>query len=145
MRGRKNLLLCMCLTIAAANWGTTDAWAWTAELPNPMDFGVDYEKIAFEAADTDGNNVISEGEFVRDAATAFSGLDRNHDLKLTPDELGPHDAEAFARIDTDGGGVLTFSEVMTYKMKAFKAADTNNDGALSFDEMVTSVKSEVEK
>lgn len=143
MRGRSTLILCAGVALATAWWGAGKAWAWSAELPNPMDFGVVYEKIAFEAADTDGNNLVSEAEFARDAAAAFSGLDRNHDFKLTPDELGPHDAATFARIDTDGDGALSFSEVMTYKMKAFKAADTDHDGSLSFDEMVAAVKSEV--
>ena len=101
-----------------------------------------YEKLAFEAADTDGNNLISEGEFVRDAAAGFSGLDRNRDGKLTPEELGPHDPAKLARVDANGDGVLTFTEVMTYKMRAFKAADTNHDDSLSFDEMVKSVTEE---
>ena len=52
-----------------------------------MDFGVVYEKIAFEAVDTNGDNVVSEGEFARDAAAAFSGLDRNRDGKLSAEEL----------------------------------------------------------
>ena len=143
MRRRTCLFISACLTIVAASWVATSAWAgYTAELPDPMDFGVVYEKIAFEAADTDGNNLVSEGEFARDAAAAFSGLDRNHDRKLTPDELG---TASFARIDVNGDGVLTFNEVMTYKMKAFKAADKNNDNALSFDEMVSAVTAEVNK
>lgn len=54
-----------------------------------MDFGVFYQQFAFEAADTDGNNLVSEAEFVRDAAVAFSGLDTDHDGKLTPNELDP--------------------------------------------------------
>ena len=105
-----------------------------------MDFGVVYEELAFEAADTDGNNLVSEGEFVRDAAAAFSGLDADRDGKLTPQELGPHDAKSFGEVD-----VLTFNEVMTFKMKAFRVADTNQDDALSFDEMVGAVRAEVGK
>lgn len=145
MRGRLRVLFCAGAALCAAGLGASSARAWTAQLPNPMDFGIYYEKLAFEAADTDGNNLISEGEFTRDAAAAFSGLDRNRDQKLTPDELGPHGAAAFARIDADGDGVLTFIEVMNYKMKAFRAADTDRDGSLSFDEMVNAVTSEVGK
>jgi hypothetical protein len=132
------------LTVGTAAWAITGAYGQQAPtaLPDPMDFGVVYEQFAFEAADTDGNNLISEGEFVRDAAAGFSGLDRNRDGKLTPEELGPHDPAKFARVDANGDGVLTFSEVMTYKMRAFKAADTTYDDALSFDEMVTSVTQE---
>lgn len=140
MTGRKYLLVLGCLTIGTA----TAAFAQEAstELPDPMDFGVMYQKFAFEAADTDGNDLISEGEFVRDAAAGFSGLDRNRDGKLTPDELGPHDPAKFPRIDVNGDGALTFNEVMTYKMKAFKAADETHDDALSYDEMVKSVSQE---
>lgn len=143
MKKGECLLLSASLTLLTAGWTTSGAWA--QQLPNPMDFGVVYEELAFEAADTDGNNLISEGEFVRDAAAAFSGLDRDHDGKLTPEELGSPDPAKFAKIDANGDGVLTFSEVMTYKMKAFRAADKNNDDALSFDEMVSAVTAEVGK
>ena len=126
-----------------ASWATSGAWA--QQLPDPMDFGVVYEQLAFEAADTDGNNLVSEGEFVRDAAAAFSGLDQNHDGKLTPSELGTPDPKNIAKIDASGDEVLTFPEIMTYKMKAFKAADKNKDDALSFNEMVSAVTAEVGK
>lgn len=146
MKPANRLLFFRCTAIAAFSLAATGAFAgYTAELPDPMDFGLVYEKIAFEAADTDGNNLISEGEFVRDAAVAFSGLDRNHDMKLTADELGAHDAAQFARIDANGDGALTFSEVMAYKMKAFLAADKNKDDGLSFDEMLSAVSAEVGK
>ena len=146
MRRRNDLLLAACVAIAAmSSTGATPAAAWTAELPNPMDFGVVYEKIAFEAADTDGNNLVSEGEFARDAAAAFAGLDSDHDGKLTAVELGSPDPQKFAQIDTNGDGFLTFIEIMNYKMKAFKAADKNSDNALSFDEMVGAVTAEVSK
>jgi hypothetical protein len=144
MNTQRCFLFATCITIATVSWATRDAHAQQAPaaLPDPMDFGVMYEQFAFEAADTDGNNLISEGEFVRDAAAGFSGLDRNRDGKLTPEELGPHDPAKFARVDANGDGVLTFKEVMTYKMRAFKAADTTYDDALSFDEMVKSVTEE---
>src|SRR5918995_6506566 len=83
------------------------------------------ERFAFDVADTDGKGLISEAEFVRDAAAAFSRLDKDGSETLTPDELGPHDPAAFARVDADGDGVLTFEEVMRYKMRAFEAADTD--------------------
>jgi Ca2+-binding EF-hand superfamily protein len=115
------------------------------ELPDPMDFGVVYEELAFEAADTDGNKLVDEGEFARDAAAAFSGLEAHRDGKLTPQELGLRDASSFIKIDGNSDGVLTFDEVMTFKIKAFRAADKDQDGALSFDEMVDAVRSEVAK
>lgn len=145
MNQRSRWLFSSCLAAVAAAWVTTEARAWTDQLPNPMDFGVVYEKIAFEAADTNGDNVVSEGEFARDAAAAFAGLDRNRDGRLTLEELGSPDPATFARIDANGDGAVTFTEVMTYKMKAFRAADKNNDGALSFDEMVAGVGAELGK
>lgn len=144
MRRRGYLLLLSGLLIGSSGWAT-NAQAYSAQLPDPMDFGVVYEKLAFEAADTDGNNLVSEGEFARDAAAAFAGLDFDRDGKLTAAELGPHDAKRFARIDANGDGFLTFIEVMNFKMKAFRAADANKDDALSFDEMVSSVTAEVGK
>jgi hypothetical protein len=74
-----------------------------------------YERVAFDAADTDGDGLISEGELARDAAAGFSGLDADRSETLTPQELGPHDPSMFSRIDANGDGVLTFSEVMTNK------------------------------
>jgi hypothetical protein len=122
---------------------TTDASA--QKLPDPMEFGTVYEELAFEAADTDGDNLVSIGEFARDAAAAFSGLDYDHDGRLTAEELQPHPGISFSRVDANNDGALTFEEVMRFKMQAFRAADTNQDDALSFDEMVNSVRSEVGK
>ncbi len=101
-----------------------------------------YERFAFDVADTDGDGLISEAEFVRDAAAAFSGLDADRSGTLTPDELGPHDPRRFTRIDTDNDGALTFTEVMSYKMRKFREADIDGDGALSFKEMYDAVAAE---
>jgi Ca2+-binding EF-hand superfamily protein len=101
-----------------------------------------YERLAFEAADTDGDGLVSEAELARDAAAGFSGLDQDGSETLTPDELGPHDPAMFARVDANGDGVLSFSEVMINKTRGFKEGDTNHDGLLSFEEMVDAVKAE---
>lgn len=101
-----------------------------------------YEQIAFEAADTNDDGLVSEAELGRDAAAGFSSLDRDGSLTLRPDELGPHDPAEFSRIDTDGDGVLTFSEVMANKVRALQEGDKNEDGGLSFDEMVQSVEAD---
>ena len=100
------------------------------------------ERFAFDAADTDGDGVISEAELARDAAAGFSGLDQDRSLTLTPQELGPHDPAMFSRVDADGNGVLTFSEVMTNKTRALEEGDKNKDGSLTFEEMVDAVKAE---
>ena len=141
MKKALGLLSLACFTIAAVSLAANSGYAQQSatKLRAPMDMGVDYEELAFEAADTDGDNLVSEGEFARDAAAGFSGLDATPTRQLTPQELGPHDPAAFARVDANGDGVLTFKEVMDFKMKAFKAADTNKDNHLSFDEMTKSV------
>jgi Ca2+-binding EF-hand superfamily protein len=66
-----------------------------------------YERLAFDAADIDGDGFISEAELARDAAAGFSGLDQDRSETLTPEELGPHDPALFSRVDRDGDGVLT--------------------------------------
>jgi Ca2+-binding EF-hand superfamily protein len=114
-------------------------------LPDPMRFGTAYEQLAFEAADTDGDSLVSEAEFVRDAAAAFSGLDADRDLKLSPQELNGADPATYARLDANRDGFLSFDEVMKNKIAAFAAADKDQDGALSFTEMVDSVRTEVSK
>jgi Ca2+-binding EF-hand superfamily protein len=100
------------------------------------------ERFAFDAADTNGDGFVSEGELARDAAVGFSALDKDRSETLTPEELGPHDPAAFALVDRNGDGVLTFSEVMTNKTRGFEDGDKNRDGLLSFEEMVDEVKAE---
>ena len=88
------------------------------------------ERFAFDAADSDGNGVVSEAELARDAARGFAALDKDGSQTLTPGELGPHDPALFTRVDANGDGVLTFSEVMQNKVRALKAGDDNEDGGL---------------
>ncbi|MGZ9034204.1 MAG: EF-hand domain-containing protein [Rhodospirillales bacterium] len=136
--------LALCLGVAIAAWATACALAQQGkgDPDDPMDLGPAFQKVAFDAADTDGDGLVSEAEFVRDAAAAFAGLDENRDRKLSPAELGPHDPQQFKKVDANGDGVLTFKEVMTLKMKAFNAGDKSGDGKLSYEEMVESVKAE---
>jgi Ca2+-binding EF-hand superfamily protein len=141
MRGFAKAFMLTCVATGCA--ALAAAAVASEELPDPMDLGVPYQKFAFEAADTNGDDLISEGEFARDAAAAFAGLDSDHNMKLTPQELGPHAAERFRPVDASGDGMLTFDEVMKFKMKAFRAADKNNDDALSYDEMVDAVRKEL--
>jgi EF-hand domain pair/EF hand len=130
--------VCIGVTIIFATIGTALAQQATGDLPPGF-----YERFAFEAADTDGDGLISEAEFARDAAAGFSGLDMDRSETLTPEELGPHDPAMFARVDANGDGVLSFSEVMIHKTQGFAAADTNQDGKLSFEEMVEGVEAEL--
>lgn len=101
------------------------------------------ERLAFDAADTDNDELVSEAEFARDAIVAFTVLDTDGKGHLTPEDLGEHDPALFARVDTDGDGVLSFEEVMTFKMESFTAADADGDGYLTFDEMMNSALREI--
>ncbi len=101
-----------------------------------------YERLAFDAADTDGDGFVNEAELARDAAAGFSALDQDRNDALRPDELETHDPADFARVDSNGDGLLTFSEVMANKTRGFQAGDKNGDGQHSFDEMVAQVRAE---
>ena len=46
-------------------------------------------RLAFEAADTDGDGDVSEAELAADAAAGFVALDANEDGVLEMDELTP--------------------------------------------------------
>lgn len=118
------------------------AGAQEQSVPGYDRFTFSYERMAFDAADTDGNGLVSLPELARDAAVGFATLDKDGSLTLTPAELGPHDPAQFKRIDANGDGVLSFEEVMANKSRAFKEGDKNQDGGLSFEEMVTVVESE---
>jgi EF-hand domain pair len=100
------------------------------------------DRLAFDAADTNGDGYVSEAELARDAAVGFSSLDKDRSGTLTPQELGPHDPAWFKRVDRNGDGVLTFTEVMTNKLQGLEAGDKDHDDRLSFDEMVNEVKVE---
>ena len=143
MRGMSRGVCFVSAIVGSVALTTSDALA--QKLPDPMEFGTVYQELAFEAADTNGNNLVDIGEFARDAAAAFSGLDVDHDGRLTPAELQAHQAGSFSRVDANNDGALTFGEIMTFKMQAFSTADKNQDDALSYDEMVNSVRSEVGK
>lgn len=104
--------------------------------------GTPAEEFAFDAADTDGDDKISEAELARDAAAGFSGLDADRSGTLTPAELEPHDPARFAKVDKNGDGKLSFGEVMAHKSQAFKEADKDKDGYLSFKEMRDAVAAE---
>jgi len=95
----------------------------------------DIARAAFEAADADGDGVIDEAELSSDAASAFSGLDRNGDSFLEADEFEPSvDGAGLREIDASGDGRLTFDEVMAHKLDQMSRADQNGDGVISLDE-----------
>ncbi|MFL5336251.1 MAG: EF-hand domain-containing protein [Geminicoccaceae bacterium] len=137
----RDLVPSLGLALAIATGAAHHAWA-QATSPKP-DVSYTSEEIAFFAADTDGDGLVSEAELARDTARGFATLDKDGSRTLKPEELGPHDAAQFKRVDTNGDGVLTFKEVMVNKSRAFKEGDKNQDGALSFEEMVGIVEIEI--
>lgn len=132
------------LTAAGLMLGAMLAWTTGPAAAQPM-AGTDRltsERFAFDAADTDGDGVVSQAEMARDAARGFATLDKDGSMTLTPGELGPHDPAQFSRVDANGDGKLTFNEVMTNKVRALNEGDKDKDGGLSFEEMVTIVETE---
>ena len=94
-----------------------------------------FSRATLIAADTNGDGVIDEAEFARDAAAAYSGEDRNRDYRLTRSELPEAPSGAFERMDSNRDGALSFAEVRRAKLAEFEQADTNKDGVLSLDEV----------
>jgi Ca2+-binding EF-hand superfamily protein len=140
--GARILLPSLSLAIAAMAAVVGPAMAQEAGATADMPGSYSPERIAFDAADTNGDGFVSLPELARDAAVGFATLDKDGSMTLTPAELGPHDPAWFARIDTNHDGVLTFTEVMANKTRAFEEGDKNKDELLSFDEMVAVVRIE---
>ena len=132
----RKLVPSLCFAVAMVAGAAGSAFAQQADDTAAGTGGWSYERVAFEAADSNTDGLVSEAELARDAAAGFSSLDKDGSGTLTRQELGPHDPAKFSRIDTNGDGVLTFSEVMVNKTRAFAAGDKNDDGGLSFEEMV---------
>jgi len=109
------------------------AQAQTAEATEPRR---EASEFAFDAADRDGDGVISEAELAYDTAAGFAGLDADGDEQLVPGELQTHDPADFRRADTNNDGRLSWSEVIKVKLKVLEDADTNSDGVLSKDEVL---------
>ena len=107
----------------------------------------------FARVDTDRNGTLSRAEVERGRpklAPHFDEIDRNHDGKLSPDELErwPRKrvaakqsggfAEHFRRADADGDGGLTRTEADKALPRLggkFDRIDTNHDGKLTADEL----------
>ncbi len=126
----------LCISLAIVGGPIKSATAQQAGGAAPGTGMTSYERLAFEAADTNSDGLVSEAELARDAAVGFSSLDKDRSMTLTRSELGPHDPAKFSRIDTNGDGVLSFPEVMINKARAFAANDKDGDGGLSFEEMI---------
>lgn len=95
-----------------------------------------YSRLAFEAADGNGDQVIDEAELVADTAAGFVALDANGDRRLDRRELQEPEAAFFSRLDRNRDGSLSFAEVLANKLEIFERIDTGKDGTLSIDEVM---------
>lgn len=120
---------------AAAAIGLVNAW--TAPVANAASLADIYSRLAFEAADGNGDQVIDEAELVADTAAGFVTLDDNGDRRLDRRELGEPDSALFARLDRNRDGSVSFAEVLANKLEMFEHIDSNDDGVLSIDEAVS--------
>ncbi len=93
MQARRLYLRTVCLSVAMTAWAAGGALAQQGkgDPDDPMDLGPAFQRVAFDAADTDGDSLISEGEFARDAAAAFAKAfkagDKSGDGKLSYEEM----------------------------------------------------------
>ena len=92
-------------------------------------------RLAFEAADTDGDGRLSEAEVTMDTAAAFATEDDNGDDHLQPEELQEAGPGEFQTLDENNDGKISFPEVMRDKVEDFEAADSDNDGSLTYEEV----------
>jgi Ca2+-binding EF-hand superfamily protein len=103
-------------------------------------------------ADMDANNdgTVSSSEYEAFANTTFNTVDRNHDDKLTLDEIhafvgisqgrhaGPSQFSAAQRIqrrDTNGDGIISRSEYTLGAAARFQELDANHNNQLTEQEL----------
>ncbi len=99
----------------------------------------------FDAADTNGDGVITRKEFLAARASAFVRLDRNGDGYIDKDDLpsrlvGRGNAQQrltqlVTQLDKDGDGRVSKAEFVEGPTPLFDRADTDHNGELSRDEV----------
>ncbi len=119
---------------AAAALGLVSVW--TVPVANAASLAEIYSRLAFEAADGNGDQVIDEAELVADTAAGFVALDDNGDRRLDRRELAEPDPALFARLDRNRDGSVSFAEALANKVEMFEHVDSNDDGVLSIDEAI---------
>ena len=75
-------------------------------------------------------------DFTREQRRFFR-YDRNHDGKITRNEMLSTRTDDFKRLDTDGNNLLTFDEWAVTTADRFDSADANHDGILTPKEFAT--------
>jgi hypothetical protein len=99
----------------------------------------------FDAADTNGDGVITREEFHAARERAFAQLDRNSDGYIDKDDLSSRLAgrrkaqerltQLVAQLDKDGDGRVSKAEFVDGPTPLFDRADTDHNGELSRDEV----------
>ncbi len=95
-----------------------------------------FSRLAFQAADQNGDDIVDEAEMASDTAAAFASRDANSDGLLEPGEISDMSPDVFNELDTDGDGKLTFNEIMREKIKLFYEEDPNRDGEWTLEEVI---------
>lgn len=95
----------------------------------------------FNAADADGNGVVTRAEFLHYRDANFDRLDRNGDGVVSPADaprLASARPEAFARLtgalggaDRNGDGAISRAELAQAPPVMFDRADANSDGQVT--------------
>ncbi len=104
----------------------------------------DFSKL-LERADTNGDGIITKGEFTAARAKMFDRLDRNHDGFLSKDDMprfsfrqngtGDRLQEMMLMLDKDGDGRISRDEFVSSPSLLFDRADTNHDGQVDSTEL----------
>jgi hypothetical protein len=77
-----------------------------------------------------GPNPPAASEFTREQRRYFR-YDRNHDGKVSRNEMLSTRTDAFKALDSDHNNLLTFDEWAVTTARRFDQADTNRDGILT--------------
>jgi len=103
----------------------------------------------FESADTNGDGVITRGEFHAARERLFARLDRNGDGFIDKEDLSgrlagrrkaqERLAELVTQLDEDGDGRISRTEFVDGATPLFDRADTDHNGELSKDEVAAAL------
>ena len=91
-------------------------------------------RVAFNAADKNGDGRLDREEFRQAAIEGFYFRDKEHKGYLTANQLPEASRAAFKAANVKGDGRLTLQEEVNAVMKDFEAADVDKDGALTYEE-----------
>ena len=105
-------------------------------LPEPKAGATDEPLPEADAGDATGPELPGVTEATKEQKR-FDRLDRDHNGKITLNEMLASRARAFRKLDVDGNNLLTFDEWSVKAINKFKAADKNGSGYLTREEFAT--------